>query len=229
MPPLTMQGPKIVHHMAALDHQPAPPNSIEAVQACLESAASFIEVDVTALADTDYLLVHDPDLSSETNGRGRVVECSAESARSLMIVHEGVQTAYHPALLSDVVKLFLKTGGTARLQLDFKDVFPSPEDEPLHRLVRLIEPLGERVIVSSAADWQLRKLRKIAPWLMLGFDIMGYIAWQPPARRATRVISPKILAHMATMTTMCLPLPSICPPQNTCRTAVKALWAWCRM
>ncbi len=180
MPPLTMQGPKIVHHMAALDHQPAPPNSIEAVQACLEcSAASFIEVDVTALADTDYLLVHDPDLSSETNGRGRVVECSAESARSLMIVHEGVQTAYHPALLSDVVKLFLKTGGAARLQLDFKDVFPSPEDEPLHRLVRLIEPLGERVIVSSAADWQLRKLRKIAPWLMLGFDIMGYIAWQP--------------------------------------------------
>jgi glycerophosphoryl diester phosphodiesterase len=43
----------------------------------------------------------------------------------------------------------------------------------------MIEPLGERVIVSSGADWQLRRLRKLAPWLILGFDVMWYIGWQP--------------------------------------------------
>jgi hypothetical protein len=35
------------------------------------------------------------------------------------------------------------------------------------------------VIVSSGADWQLRKMRKLAPWLALGFDIMLYIGWEP--------------------------------------------------
>jgi glycerophosphoryl diester phosphodiesterase len=66
------------------------------------------------------------------------------------------------------------------LQLDYKNVIPFADPEPLQRLVDLIQPLGDRVIVTSGADWQLRKLRKLAPWLMLGFDVMGYIGWKPP-------------------------------------------------
>ena len=61
--------------------------------------------------------------------------------------------------------------------MDFKNVLPFTDKEPLLRLARLIEPLGERVIVSSEADWQLRRLRRLAPWLELGFDIHFYIAW----------------------------------------------------
>ncbi len=71
--------------------------------------------------------------------------------------------------------------GSARLQLDFKNVYPFPDDEPLQRLCRLIEPIADRVLVSSGADWQLRKLRQLAPWLMLGFDVMYYIDWEPAA------------------------------------------------
>ncbi len=82
------------------------------------------------------------------------------------------------------MQLFQNSRAHTRLQLDFKNVIPLPNDEPLHRLIKLIEPLGERVIVSSGADWQLRKLRKIAPRLMLGFDAMWYIDWQP--ERKTR-------------------------------------------
>jgi glycerophosphoryl diester phosphodiesterase len=179
MPALPLQTTGIVHHMAALDGQPAPPNSLEAVQVSLEAGARFIEVDVTALANTDYLLVHDPELGSETSGQGLVAECSAEQARGLLIKHQGVKTKYHAALLSDVVGLFQQTGSVACLQLDYKNVIPFQEDALYHRLIRLVEPLEGRVIVSSGADWQLRKLRKLAPWLMLGFDIMWYIAWLP--------------------------------------------------
>jgi glycerophosphoryl diester phosphodiesterase len=64
--------------------------------------------------------------------------------------------------------------------LDFKNVLPFTDDEPLRRLERIIRPLGERVIVSSGADWQLRRLRKAAPWLELGFDIHFYIDWRDP-------------------------------------------------
>lgn len=183
MPPLTLQAPSVVHHMAALDGQAAPPNSLEAVQASLRAGARFIEVDVTALAEADYLLVHDAELQAETSGQGLVAECSVEQARGLKIVHKGIRTEYPAALLSDVVRLFQQAGGSARLQLDYKNVIPFQDEEALTRLLRLIEPLGERVIVSSGADWQLRRLRKMAPWLMLGFDAMWHIAWAPPGEQ----------------------------------------------
>jgi glycerophosphoryl diester phosphodiesterase len=125
------------------------------------------------------LLVHDDVLEAETNGTGEVGACAASDARELFIKHKNVVTGYRVALLSDVVELFQARGGACRLQLDFKNVIPLPSDEPLHRLIELIQPLGERVLVSSGADWQLRKIRKLAPWLMLGFDVMYYIDWEP--------------------------------------------------
>jgi glycerophosphoryl diester phosphodiesterase len=180
MPPLSIQSPTLVHHMAALDDQTAPPNSLEAIQACLEAAAPIIEIDITALSERDYLLAHEPELEAETSGQGAVAARTPAQARGLFIKHRGIETAYRVAVLSDVVQLFQNHHGASLLQLDFKNVIPRPNDEPLYRLVKLIEPLGERVLVSSGADWQLRNLRKIAPWLMLGFDIMWYIDWQPP-------------------------------------------------
>lgn len=165
--------------MGALDGQVAPPNSIEALRASLRAGARFIEVDITALADSDFLLVHDADLQAETNGQGQVAECPTAQARGLLLKQDGAVTEHPAALLSDVVRLFEQHGGAACLQLDFKDAVPFKDEEPLRRLVRLVEPLKERVIVSSGADWQLRKMRKFAPWLMLGFDIMWYLGWQP--------------------------------------------------
>jgi glycerophosphoryl diester phosphodiesterase len=161
--------------MAALDGQPFPPNSLEAIQACLDQQAQFIEIDVTALADSDYLLVHNPVLEHETTGEGPVAACTAEQARNLCYK----ATEYHVPLLSEVVSALVNSTAPSRLQIDFKNMIPFDSDEPLHRLIRLIEPLGDRVIVSTGADWQLRKLRKFAPWLDLGLDIHFYIDWRP--------------------------------------------------
>jgi glycerophosphoryl diester phosphodiesterase len=158
----------------AAPHDPYPPNSLEAIRACLDQDVAFIEVDITALKADDYLLVHDPVLEYETNGRGPVGEATAKSARQLTYK----ATDYAVALLSDVVGAFLDQGGSTRLQLDFKNVLPMTEDEPLRRLIRLIEPLGDRVIVSSGADWHLRRLRKLARWLDLGFDVHFYMDWR---------------------------------------------------
>lgn len=172
---LPVRPPIIVHHQAALDNEvPRIPNSLAAIDACLHAAAPFVEVDVTALGGEDYLLVHDPRLESETTGRGWVGATSASAARALYFRNSTDPTARVP-LLSDVVALFLAYPNEARLQLDFKNTTPFRDDEPLQRLVRLIEPLGPRVIVSTNADWQLRKLRRLAPWLDLGLDIHFYL------------------------------------------------------
>ncbi len=175
--------PTLIHHMAALDGTTAssnfPPNSLEAIRACLNANAAVIEVDVTALADEDYLLVHEPSLQTETMSNGAVGECTARDARELHIRHRGQPTLYRVPLLSNVVALFQYHGGSTQLQLDFKNAIPFANDEPLQRLAKLIEPLQDRVSVSSVADWQLRKLRELAPWLNLGFDIHFYLGWRP--------------------------------------------------
>jgi glycerophosphoryl diester phosphodiesterase len=179
----------IVHHMAGLDGR-YPPNSLEAIRACLEAGAAFIEIDITALAADDYLLVHDDDLRSETSGTGPVRQATVEQVRPLFIKTKNAQTTFRAALLSDVVKLFMDYRMPTRLQLDYKDVIPFPNDEPLRRLVSLIQPLEDRVIVSSGADWQLRQLRKLAPWLDLGFDVQFYIDWRQPGQPVDPRIPP---------------------------------------
>jgi len=183
-----MTPPLIVHHMAA-PHDVYPPNSLEAIRACLEMKAPFIEIDITALAADDYLLVHDPDLESETTGSGAVANAvPGEIAHIVYLDAQGAPTPYKVGRLAQVVDLFRDYGGTTRLQLDFKNVLPFRSDEPLQRLVQLVQPLGERVIVSSGADWQLRRLRKLAPWLDLGLDVHFYVDW----RRPDEMIDPRI-------------------------------------
>jgi glycerophosphoryl diester phosphodiesterase len=169
---------RIVHHMAALDDTSNPPNSLDAVKMSLDAKAAVIEVDITPLGGEDFLLVHDPDLESETTGQGRVDQCQPAQAKNYYLKHRGHVTEHPPALLSEVVKTFLDSPGETRLQLDYKAVFPTTHDEYLRRLIHLIEPLGERVIVSSGADWHLRKLKRLAPWLDIGFDIGFYLDWR---------------------------------------------------
>jgi len=178
-----MTDPLIVHHMAALDGSPYPQNSLEGIRACLEVEAAFIEIDVTALASDDYLLVHDDVLEHETNGVGEVGVTSPEATRNLFIkTRSGMVTSYPPPLLSEVVALFGVYPGKTRLQIDFKNVFPMADDEPLRRFIRLIEPLGSRVLVSTGADWQLRWMHQHAPWLDLGFDIGFYLDYSTGTR-----------------------------------------------
>jgi glycerophosphoryl diester phosphodiesterase len=195
----TIRPPVIVHHMAALDGQDHPPNSLEAIRACLDAGADFVEIDVTALAGADYLLVHDPELQAETTGRGPVAACTVEGARELRFVRNGSPTPYRVPLLSEVVALFVEYAsaarGATRLQIDYKNLIPFPTGEPLQRFVRLIEPLGRppngRVIVSTGADWQLRKLRALAPWLDLGLDIHFYIDWHAPGEPVDPRVYPR--------------------------------------
>lgn len=180
----TLHALQIVHHKAALDGSLNPPNSLAAIRECLEAGAAWIEVDITALAEGDYLLVHNLDLEAETNGRGAVGACNVSAARNLKIVHRGLVTSHPAALLSKVVACFLAAPDSTRLQLDFKDHAPFASIEPLQRLVEIIQPLGARVLVSSMADWQLRHLAQLAPWLELGFDIHLHIDCNPPGQIA---------------------------------------------
>ncbi|MBX3084149.1 MAG: hypothetical protein KF716_21115 [Anaerolineae bacterium] len=174
---LPLRPPIVVCHMAAWDAR-FPPNSLEAIRACLIANVAFIEIDITALASEDYLLVHDPVLESETDGHGLVAATTPDQARTLHIKHRDQPTDHPVPLLSQVVDLFLHYPGRTRLQCDFKNIYPFPAEEPYARLINLLAPLGDRVIVSSGADWQLRRLRRLDSSLDLGFDIGNNLDWR---------------------------------------------------
>jgi glycerophosphoryl diester phosphodiesterase len=133
-----------------------PPNRLAGIDAAVAAGAGRIEVDVRLLADDDALLSHDRLLPD-----GRAVR-EIELAQAL---DEGLPT------LSQAVRRVLDSG--AILQVDLKDeMLLAPA--AIQRLVRLVRPLGERVIVGSMIDWNLRALRAAAPDLRLGFDPLLY-------------------------------------------------------
>jgi glycerophosphoryl diester phosphodiesterase len=146
---------QLVWHMAR-GAKSDPPNTLAGIGAAINAGATRIEVDVRLLADADALLHHNRQL-----GDGR-------SVRRLMrdqIIAEGLPT------LSQAVQRV--AASHAVLQVDLKDEGLLTRDA-VDRLITLLNPLGERVIVGSMIDWNLRALRDAAPALRLGFDPLLY-------------------------------------------------------
>ena len=171
----------VTHHKANTDNSPYPANSFEAVRASLEAGAAWIELDLQALQNGDYLILHDDDLAHTSSGTGKASTTSSDALGDLFIKKDEQITPYRVPRLSELVRLFQDFGNNTRLQLDFKNFYPFPTDEPLQRLLDLIAPIKERVLVSSPSDWQLRKLKRLSPELNVGFDIMLHFDLRDPS------------------------------------------------
>jgi glycerophosphoryl diester phosphodiesterase len=184
---MTLHKPALVCHKGLMDDHAFPPNSLEAIAHGLRAGVPHVEIDVVALANDDYLLVHDWTLEGETTGSGPTDACTLAQARNLRIRHDGRETHFRVPVLSDLIALFAQHDGNTHLQIDFKNLIPFPTPEPLLRLLRIIEPLDERVLVSSGADWQLRQLRRMAPWLKIGLEVQLHLDWDDSTDRDPRV------------------------------------------
>lgn len=66
--------------------------------------------------------------------------------------------------------------GPTLLELDAKDLAPWPS-AAAERLARLVDPVRDRVVVTSPADWNLRRLLRADPGLAVGFDPQFHLDW----------------------------------------------------
>src|SRR5207245_2150043 len=66
--------------------------------------------------------------------------------------------------------------GPTVLMLDAKGDAPWPKDR-VTELVRLVEPVRDRIFFGSPADWNLRRLRAADSALTLAFDPQYYLTW----------------------------------------------------
>jgi glycerophosphoryl diester phosphodiesterase len=163
----------LVHHAAMRDHG-FPPGSIAGLRACLDAGARSIEVDISLLADGDFLLYHDARLQKGTTGLGPVARCTAAQARELRLVWRGSETRYAPGTLSQALRLLDEHSQPVELQLDLKLHSPLTAGV-LAGLAGMLAPYRDRVRVSSPGDWAVRALHALAPDLQLGFDPLLYL------------------------------------------------------
>lgn len=151
-----------------------PPNSASALREVLAGGAEVIEFDVRAMADGNYLLIHDDTLDRETTGTGNVAVATTASVRDLHL--RGTKEA--PALLADVLPVLTAHRAPLKVQVDLKDVFPLSTQQATDFL-RAIAPLSAHpqlsVVVGCLGDWNLRTLRRRDPSLAVGLDILLYL------------------------------------------------------
>jgi glycerophosphoryl diester phosphodiesterase len=136
------------------------------------------EIDIAMLADEDFLVVHDMDLAGATNGHGRVEDTTRVQAGRLRLTRDGLASMERPPLLSDVADAIAREPYPTLLELDLKDWKPWPWPR-VEELVRLLQPVKDRVIFGGGADWNLRRLQRVDPSLPVGFDFSGYLDWVP--------------------------------------------------
>lgn len=148
------------------------PNHLDGIRSCLEAEAYRIEIDIHSIEGNDYLVSHASRLEDSTTSRGSVGGLTREAALRLK---RNDARGDRPPLLSDVVTLM--SGSSTHLQLDLKDWRPLTKTR-VEVLSSLTEQLGDRVLVSSGQDWNLRALAAYRSGLRLGFDPDHYVAAQ---------------------------------------------------
>jgi glycerophosphoryl diester phosphodiesterase len=168
-----MAATLLVHHAANRGHH-YPPSSLQGLQVCLQAGARVVEVDITPLSDDDFALLHEAQLDKATDGTGYASATTAEQARRLRYTWPGAVTGEPVGLLSQTVSLIRHHRHIQELQLDLKPHAPLT-DAVLNGLLRLIDPVKDKIRVTSVADWALRRLRALDDDLCLGFDPLLYL------------------------------------------------------
>ena len=162
----------IIHHAANCGHN-EPPGSLSALERCLASGAAVVEIDLIPTADGHFALLHDPNLEEDTTGTGKAPQMKRAQIESLTYKVNGKTTPEKIGFLEGAVALLKDHPDTKRLQLDLKPFTPLTQGV-LRQFTTLINPVRDRIQVTSPADWAVRSLSRFAPDLSLGFDPLLY-------------------------------------------------------
>jgi glycerophosphoryl diester phosphodiesterase len=144
-------------------------NSFAAIREAFDANAGRIEIDIHSLAGPDYAIFHDRRLETCTDAEGAIGQTTPDTIRGLRFTEHRDD---RPPLLSEVVEL--AQGCRTELQLDLKDWRPMALDR-LRALSRVVEPIKDRVVVSTGQDWNLARLHRVDPEIAFGFDPGHYL------------------------------------------------------
>ena len=144
-------------------------NSPLAIAECATERVMRTEIDVRALRDGEFVVLHDDRFDRVTDASGLVREATAVEA-----TRPRFTDGSHPLLFSEAIALIAANEYPRRIELDLKDLAPytTPQAEAL---VRAVQPLKERAHFSTPADWNLRRLLAVDPTLLVSLNPHCYI------------------------------------------------------
>lgn len=148
----------------------APPNTLAAFRKALELGADGVELDVHLSADGVPVVIHDFTVDGTTDGHGRVRDFSLAALREL-----DAGSRFAPAFAGERIptleEVFAEVGGRLLINVELKSMpgndYPGLEEKVAALVAR--HGLADRVLVSSFNPLALRRMRRMAPHLPLGF------------------------------------------------------------
>jgi glycerophosphoryl diester phosphodiesterase len=144
-------------------------NSPLAIAECATERVLRSEIDVRALRDGEFVVLHDDRFDRVTDARGLVRDATAVEATRARFA-DGT----HPLVFSEAILLLAANDYPRRVELDLKDLAPYTPAQA-EALVRAVQPLKERAHFSCPADWNLRRLLAIDPTVAVSLNPHCYI------------------------------------------------------
>jgi len=138
-----------------------PANSLAAIAECCDDRVARAEIDVQPRRDGGFLVFHDDRLDRSTDAQGTVADLSdTELARA---------------------RLRWRGETTAHGLCDLKELAPWPWQR-VEAFARLLEPVRERVLLGTEADWNLRRILTVDPTIPVSLNPGAYLDWTPDDR-----------------------------------------------
>jgi glycerophosphoryl diester phosphodiesterase len=175
MPTLPSRPLVVAHRGASVDH---PENTLASFDAAARAGAEVVELDVRLSADGVAVVVHDPEVSRTTDGRGFVHELSLAELKRLDAA-PGRPDRAEVATLREVLDLL---SGRAGVDLEIKNIpgepaFDSPREAALEAALRDLEAAAfDGDVLVSSFNWiTIERCRELAPEVPTGFLTIGAV------------------------------------------------------
>lgn len=144
-------------------------NSPLAIAECAGERVLRTEIDVRALRDGEFVVLHDDRFDRVTDASGPVREATAvEATRPLF------KDGSHPLLFTEAIELIAASEYPKWIELDLKDIAPYTSAQA-EALAQAVQPLKQRGHFSTPADWNLRRLLAVDPTLLVSLNPHCYI------------------------------------------------------
>jgi glycerophosphoryl diester phosphodiesterase len=144
-------------------------NSPLAIAECATERVMRTEIDVRAVRDGEFVVLHDDRFDRVTGASGLVREATAAEATRVRF-----KDGSHPLLFSEAIELIAANEYPHHIELDLKDLAPYTARQA-EVLVRAVQPLKTRGHFSTPADWNLRRLLAVDPTLLVSLNPHCYI------------------------------------------------------
>jgi glycerophosphoryl diester phosphodiesterase len=170
----------VVAHRGASVEQPD--NTIAAFEAAARAGADAIELDVRVTLDGVPVVIHDPDVSGSTDGRGQVHELTIEQIKQLD-AGAGRGSRHQVPTLAEALEVAGRLGLSVDMEvknLPGEPAFDSPKESVLEASLEVLRDAAVTVpILITSFNWlTIERSRDLAPEMPTGFlSIAAIDAW----------------------------------------------------